>query len=1128
MVKFLQKHKKKFIYSICGIGAFYTLFGFFGVPLLIEKAVPKILENEANFSVKSAKFNPFTYELNITAPSLSTFKPLFSAEKIDVKLKFGELFNKTIDIQTLRLQSPKISISRENNGSFNFESLYANSESEKSDENSSINVKLDNFKIENGGVFYEDLSLERPFKIELGSLNYEIAGLNLASNSIGNHDFNASSQTFDNIFHSGSISLNPLKIEGNLSVENLKINPFWLSFLDIKDLNLLGGKISANALYEVILDEEIALNLKKSKIALNDLALLASQNLIKSEQISLANIDFDAKFGRNLAATLGTGEITLKNNDFLSAENNASLGEFRAFDFGLKFGLEGENLGLNANLDKINLSECKFNDSLINLSANGGEISQISANFRGENNASKTEAKVAKIEILPLNLALAKFDKINLANLSANDFSFQMGEKGSNLALNSAKFGEFDLANKNEKFSGIKNLSVQKLSFALDKLALNIDKIGIDAPFFNSEISEEGAKSINDLSVISYAPSKAKNAKFRQNLLAQIHSLAPEGNFTQNSENNGSTRSISPAKNEPKFSFAIAQITLNGGHAKITESFVAPQMTHNLAKIDASVQNLSSNFSAPFSAKASVASDEIGANATSKITINPLNLEIDFDVAHPDLRKANPYLEQFLNAKIASGSANLKGNFKFSDKFALNAEISGKNLALNDAKGAKVFSINSAKVGALSLNESKIDIKNIAINAPYAKIHIAKNGEINLAKLAKTSPKSTSKPASKSPAPKAQTGGQKGAFGVNISNVSVQNGSFNFIDDTLFMPLNITVSKIKTTIDKISDKSQANLKFNGLVGKSGLGQIALKAYPFAPEQKSDISVVLKDVALSDITPYSAKFVGYEIKSGKSNLKLNYKINASKLNATNDINLDNLVLGEKVESKDALDLPLDLAISILKDSDGQINVSLPISGNLNDPKFSFGGVIVGAVTKLFSDIVLSPFRFLGKIAGIDTASLDGIDFEPASSEILISENEKIENLATIAKSKPEIKITLTPAYNEKLDTRAFKLVTLNENIDRVMLKENLSSDAAIASLRAKHRIKEGGEEGFEKLIQAQKFTTSRLENLAVARAKSVQSALANLGVSDSQIVIKKPANVSAKQDSFISVGLGVEK
>ncbi|MDA3077272.1 DUF748 domain-containing protein [Campylobacter sp. JMF_04 NA10] len=1124
MVKFLAKHKKKFIYSICGLGAFYTLFGFFGVPLLIEKAVPKILENEANFSVKSAKFNPFTYELNITAPSLSTFKPLFSAEKIDVKLKFGELFNKTIDIQTLRLQSPKISISRENNGSFNFESLYANSESEETDENSSINVKLDNFKIENGGVFYEDLSLERPFKIELGSLNYEIAGLNLASNSIGNHDFNASSQTFDNIFHSGSISLNPLKIEGNLSVENLKINPFWLSFLDIKELDLLGGKISANALYEVILDEEIALNLKKSKIALNDLALLASQNLIKSEQISLANIDFNAKFGENLAATLGAGEIALKNSEFLSAENNASLGEFRAFDFGLKFGLEDENLGLNANLDKINLGECKFNDSLINLSAKGGEISQISANFMGENNASKTEAKVAKIEILPLNLALAKFDKIDLANLSADDFSFQMGEKGSNLALNLAKFGELSLANKNEKFSGIKNLSVQKLNFALDKLALNIDKIGIDAPFFNSEISEEGAKSINDLSVISYAPSKVENAKFRQNLLAQIHTLAPEGNFTQFSENNGSARSIPQAKNEPKFSFAIAQIALNGGHAKITESFVAPKITHNLAKIEASVQNLSSNFSAPFSAKVSVASDEISANATSKITINPLNLDIDFDVAHPDLRKANPYLEQFLNAKIASGNANLKGNFKFSDKFALNAEISGKNLALNDAKGAKVFSINSAKVGALSLNQSKIDIKNIAINAPYAKIHIAKNGEINLAKLAKTSPKS----ASKTPAPKAQAGGQKSAFGVNISNVSVQNGSFNFIDDTLFMPLNITVSKIKTTIDKISDKSQANLKFNGLVGKSGLGQIALKTYPFAPEQKSDISVVLKDVALSDITPYSAKFVGYEIKSGKSNLKLNYKINASKLNATNDINLDNLVLGEKVQSKDALNLPLDLAISILKDSDGQINVSLPISGNLNDPKFSFGGVIVGAVTKLFSDIVLSPFRFLGKIAGIDTASLDGIDFEPASSEILISENEKIENLATIAKSKPEIKITITPAYNEKLDTRAFKLVTLNENIDRLMLKENLSSDAAIASLRAKHRIKEGGEEGFEKLIQAQKFTTSRLENLAVARAKSVQSALANLGVSDSQIVIKKPANVSAKQDSFISVGLGVEK
>jgi hypothetical protein len=137
-----------------------------------------------------------------------------------------------------------------------------------------------------------------------------------------------------------------------------------------------------------------------------------------------------------------------------------------------------------------------------------------------------------------------------------------------------------------------------------------------------------------------------------------------------------------------------------------------------------------------------------------------------------------------------------------------------------------------------------------------------------------------------------------------------------------------------------------------------------------------------------------KFAGYKIASGKISLDLNYKVRNGQLEGDNQVVIDQLTLGERVDSPDALKLPLELAIAILKDSNGRIDLGLPVSGSLDDPQFSYGAVIWKAVVNVLTRIVTAPFRALGALFGGDGAKLEAIDFDPGSAAILPPEREKL--------------------------------------------------------------------------------------------------------------------------------------
>ena len=182
----------------------------------------------------------------------------------------------------------------------------------------------------------------------------------------------------------------------------------------------------------------------------------------------------------------------------------------------------------------------------------------------------------------------------------------------------------------------------------------------------------------------------------------------------------------------------------------------------------------------------------------------------------------------------------------------------------------------------------------------------------------------------------------------------------------------------------------------------------------------DIKVVFRNVEMTNLTPYSATFAGRKITSGKLSLDLEYKIKKRQLAGENQVVMDKLTLGERVESPTAMNLPLDLAIAILQDSDGKIDLGLPVSGSLDDPQFSYGKIIWKAITNVLTKIVTAPFRALASLFGGNAEKLEKISFEAGDSVLTPPEREKFNSIKQILGKRPGLALTVHGAWNADID------------------------------------------------------------------------------------------------------------
>jgi len=462
---------------------------------------------------------------------------------------------------------------------------------------------------------------------------------------------------------------------------------------------------------------------------------------------------------------------------------------------------------------------------------------------------------------------------------------------------------------------------------------------------------------------------------------------------------------VQEAKAEGKpWRIALQELAANDTRISLTDHTFGDPVSYDVRELRFALHGFESDAKAPLKFDATLRLEQGGTlKADGEALLSGEQADLRVKVERLNLKPLQPAIATRAHVKLESGdfSANLKGSYrKGTGKLGLRlgGTLRVDNLLVNEAgSGERLLAWKSLAATGLSLGlgPDQLKIEEAKLDGLGAKLVVFADRSVNMAKAVIVQP--VDEAAQKAAVTLADT---KPLFPVTIDRIRFSDGIVDFADLSLVLPFGAKVHQMAGLVEGVSTDraSRASVKLEGRVDEFGLARADGSVEPFHPTDFMDLNVIFRNVDMPALSAYSATFAGRRIASGKLSLDLKYKINKGQLAGDNRVVLEKFTLGEKVESPNALNLPLDLAIALLTDSDGKIDLAVPVSGDVNDPKFSYGPIIWQAIRTVLTKIVTAPFRALGSLFGGGGESLEAIAFDPGRAALLPPEQEKLKKVA----------------------------------------------------------------------------------------------------------------------------------
>jgi hypothetical protein len=1084
---------------VAALAAVYGAAGFLLVPWLAGRELPRFAEEQLHHRARvgEIRFNPFTLRLQVSEFALETAegKPVLGFAEAVADLEWQSLPRRAWMLDEVRLVDPVAHLEISKAGRLNLAALVPASAAAGPSANPSVSggkpeaatatqtarFSVGHFSVVNGSLAFEDQ--RQGYRNRAERLSIDLSSLSTLGPETGPYRLTGQTTGGAKLQWKGDVSLAPLAASGTLAIENAALPELMPYVDDFTAARVVSGRADLELPYHLALVEgKPQFSLKAATLRLREFALAGTGEealLTRFGAITLGGVDFDWGTQQILMKALRIGESSLsrgKDKVSLARIGPVSLDGARfALNTGLgsaqEVGVAGvtlaqgaeakplvqlrevafEGVEFDAKARRASVKRLRVPDVVLALQRDaGGEIDLMrliagketqsgggktpagkDGEKKGDEKPGEWQASVAAVEIgnaaaryadgtakTPLALALEGL---------SGSFALQATATAEGVRVR-LDAGKFDLAK-------LDALGTPAATSVAPQPALKLARLSVSGVRYDSG---ENALEVASLRVGGFDVDTALEND-RLNLLDLVP--AP-----------------GKGKSERPLTARAKSIELDDGRVDFNDR--GRSIALALQRIALKLTDASNDGAKPLAFELSADLKSGGRIALRGRGVpSQSTLEAKLDANSIALAPAQTVLAQFANVKFASGDVSLSGTLRAGGKdakLAYSGTAGIANLALEDMAGVRLFAWKTLATESLkaSLSPDRIDIDELRLVAPSGRFVIAKDGTNNISRaFARNAPAAggsqppaagdgaarPAEPAAGSE-PRADNAkaGAAGSFAVAVRRVRVDQGALDFSDDSLSPGFVAKIYDLTGTANGLSSNREARSQFalEGRVDEFGYARLSGAVNPFVPRNRSTFRVQLRNIDLVTATPYSMRFAGYRIATGRLSMDLNYRVRDSVIEGDNKITLDQFTLGTRVDSPDALKLPFELAVKLLKDPDGSIALEVPVKGNLDDPQFSLAPLIWKAVGNLIGNIVAAPFRALANLFGGGAGEdLGAIAFDPGKARLLPPEKEKLVRVAATLAKHPDLKLLIPAHYDSEADALAMKRADFGREVNR---------------------------------------------------------------------------------------------
>lgn len=603
----------------------------------------------------------------------------------------------------------------------------------------------------------------------------------------------------------------------------------------------------------------------------------------------------------------------------------------------------------------------------------------------------------------------------------------------------------------------------------------------------------------------------------------------------------------SERSNETSWGYKVNEIDLSNGAIAFVDEVPKRPVSVNLDQLYLNVKGFENN---PVRQNDITLSTRINQKSTLNVNggfiRSPLSSKGNVALKGFDVSLLDPYIEPSTYASLRRGKLSVSADYEYNpSKTGVRGKVALEDWVVNDTRDDTVL-LGWENIGATpfvyAYPSNQLRINQLAINGFYTNTLIDAKKVLNFATLSKKSGSDSN--ASKS---------SGNPFGIDIVKLLLRDSSATFSDLSLPLPFKTYIHDLEGSVLGISTTKDVRtfVKLRGGVDQYGLAKIDGSLNTKAPKKFTDIKVAFDNLELKGYTPYSLEFLGYKIDGGKLFLDLGYKIDEGSLKGANRVVIKQIELG--AEKEGGSPWPLRFVVALLEDSDGIIDIDLPIEGDVNNPDFKYGKVVWQVIGNLFTKAVTSPFRLLGSMMGIESDKLSAIEFEAGSATLLPPQVEKLDQITTMLSKRPKLSLNVHGGWDEVHDAHALKAKKLVQaalkrnkdlKIDSVQaisleLLEDMAEESLdkkeLKVLRASLEEKYPEEAAYvrhysialiEKLIPLQPLALQELQGLAQQRAQMIRAYMIKTSGFEKRLMIKESEGVKGENADALPVRLEI--